>query len=157
MKSVGERIRQAREFRKMSGEELAHQSGYKHQSGISNIENRATGTGGNNIVKIAKALDFALQWFLNGPDTDDMNTVPPFSADAETTHRAREPEPPSITYQSAHNRRHTDANLTWPFKQISPMEYATLSPHQQTMIEGYVRGLLLENKLHKSDSANKAA
>lgn len=141
----------------MSGEELAHQSGYKHQSGISNIENRATGTGGNNIVKIAKALDFALQWFLNGPDTDDMNTVPPFSADAETTHRAREPEPPSITYQSAHNRRHTDENLTWPFKQISPMEYVTLSPHQQTMIEGYVRGLLLENKLHKSDSANKAA
>lgn len=79
MKSVGERIRQAREFRKMSGEELAQRVGYKTQSGISNLENRSTGMGGAKIVAIARALNLSLQWFLNGPDTADLNSVPPFA------------------------------------------------------------------------------
>lgn len=91
MKSVGDRIRQAREFRKMSGEELAHAVGYKTQSGISNLENRGTGMGGAKIVEIARVLNFSLQWLLNGPDTADLASVPPFSSIAETnSHGVRE-------------------------------------------------------------------
>lgn len=78
MKTVGERIRQAREHRGLSGEQLAHQVGYKTQSGISNLENRATGRGGYMLSKIAEELNFALEWFLDGPDTEDMNTVPAY-------------------------------------------------------------------------------
>jgi transcriptional regulator with XRE-family HTH domain len=94
MKSVGERIRQAREFRKMSGEELAHKVGYKTQSGISNLENRNGGMGGAKVFLIAKVLDVSLHWLLNGPDTNDMKTVQPFSDTqiATTAHEAREPE-----------------------------------------------------------------
>lgn len=143
MKSVGERIRQAREFRKLSGEELARLSGYKHQSGISNLENRFSGTGGNNIVKIAKALDISLQWFLNGPDTDNMHTVPPF-VDGNS-HSVQEP---TAAYT---------VHFPWPFNHVTYAEYSTLSERQRTMIEGYVRGLLHENNQTKSDKANLAA
>lgn len=78
MKTVGERIKQAREYRQMSGEELALAVGYKTQSGISNLENRATGRGGFMLPKIAEHLNFAVDWFLEGPDTDDMAQVPPY-------------------------------------------------------------------------------
>lgn len=68
MKTVGERIRQAREARGMSGEELAMAVGYAHQSAIGNLENRATGTGGTKITLIAAALRVPVQWLLAGPD-----------------------------------------------------------------------------------------
>lgn len=79
MKTVGERIRQAREFRGLSGEELANKVGYKTQSGISNLENRTTGRGGFALPKIAEATNFSVEWFLQGPDTEDMNTVAAFN------------------------------------------------------------------------------
>lgn len=75
MKTVGERIRQARDARGLSGEELAHAVGYRNQSAISNLENRATGTGGTKIAKIATALRVPVQWLLEGPD----GQVVPFS------------------------------------------------------------------------------
>jgi len=78
MKTVGERIRQAREHRGLSGEDLAKKVGYKTQSGISNLENRGSGHGGEKLTKIAEALDFSVEWFLNGPDTLDMSTVKRF-------------------------------------------------------------------------------
>lgn len=78
MKTVGERIRQAREYRGLSAETLASRVGYKTQSGISNLENRATGRGGFALPRIAEELNFALDWFLQGPDTEDMRTVPTF-------------------------------------------------------------------------------
>lgn len=70
MKTVGERIRQAREGLAMSGEELAQKAGYKTQSGIGNLENRAGGAGGKRLGKIADALDVTTDWLLNGPDSD---------------------------------------------------------------------------------------
>lgn len=75
MKTVGERIRQAREARGLSGEELALAVGYAHQSAIGNLENRATGTGGTKIAKIAAKLRVPVQWLLEGPDSDHV----PFS------------------------------------------------------------------------------
>lgn len=78
----------------MSGEELAQKVGYKTQSGISNLENRATGHGGNKIALIAQALNVSVHWLLSGPDTDDMRTVAPFQAPAASV-------TPTGTYPSA--------------------------------------------------------
>lgn len=69
MKTIGERIRQAREARKMSGEALAQAAGYKQQSAIGNLENRAGGSGGSRIGLIADALNVPVEWLLRGPDT----------------------------------------------------------------------------------------
>lgn len=62
----------------MSGEELALKVGYKTQSGISNLENRAVSNGGGKLPKIAEVLDVAIAWLLQGPDTEDMASVPRF-------------------------------------------------------------------------------
>jgi len=70
MKTIGERIRQAREARKISGEALAKLVGYKNQSAIGNLENRAGGTGGNKIAEIAAALKVPVGWLLTGPDSE---------------------------------------------------------------------------------------
>lgn len=102
MKTVGERIKQAREFRRLSGEELAQLAGYKTQSGISNLENRATGRGGFMLPKIAEKLDFAVEWFLEGPDTDDMNEVAPYKGKKEaTTHQTNDGDNSWQRYQAA--------------------------------------------------------
>jgi transcriptional regulator with XRE-family HTH domain len=77
MKTLGERIRQAREYRKLTGEQLAEAVGYKTQSGIGNLENRATGRGGFRMPAIAAALQFPLDWFLNGPDVEDLRRIDP--------------------------------------------------------------------------------
>lgn len=105
MKSVGERIRQAREYRKMSGEELAHKVGYKTQSGISNLENRNGGMGGAKVVLIAEQLNVSLQWLLNGPDTADMATVPPFSG-SNTDTPAHEIRQPTVDYLTERQTAH---------------------------------------------------
>jgi transcriptional regulator with XRE-family HTH domain len=73
----------------MSGEELALKVGYKTQSGISNLENRSNGHGGNNITKIAEALNVSVEWLLRGPDTHDMLTVKPY----DTTDNPPPPAP----------------------------------------------------------------
>jgi transcriptional regulator with XRE-family HTH domain len=109
MKTVGERIRQARGYRHLTAEELAHKVGYKTQSGISNLENRHAGRGGFTLPKIAQELNFALDWFLQGPDTDDMSTVPPFqmgygeAASSFPIHRAQDaPRHGYTARQTAH-------------------------------------------------------
>lgn len=76
MKTVGERIRQARNAHAMSGEALARRVGYKNQSAISNLENRAGGTGGNKIGAIAEALRVPLSWLMYGPDEDNIPFLP---------------------------------------------------------------------------------
>lgn len=83
MKTVGERIRQAREARGLSGEELAIAVGYSHQSAIGNLENRATGTGGTKITKIAKALRTPVQWLLEGPDSLEVPYSEPMVSNAD--------------------------------------------------------------------------
>ena len=76
MKTVGERIRQARNFYEWSGEYLAKKVGYKNQSAIGNLENRAGGSGGHKIGDIAEALNVPVDWLLRGPDTDNIPFLP---------------------------------------------------------------------------------
>lgn len=70
MKTIGERIKQARDALDLSAMDLALRVGYKTQSGISNLENRVGGSGGNKIREIAKALNVPLEWLMSGPDSD---------------------------------------------------------------------------------------
>ncbi len=72
MKTIGERIRQAREQRGMSQADLGIAAGFKGQSAIGNLENRATGRGGFSLPRIAAALDVPITWLLNGPDADEV-------------------------------------------------------------------------------------
>jgi len=76
MKTIGERIRQAREAHKMSGEALAKKVGYKNQSAIGNLENRVGGTGGSKLGSIADALNVPLEWLMRGPDNDNIPFLP---------------------------------------------------------------------------------
>ncbi len=77
MKTIGERIRQAREWHSWSGDQLAKKVGYKRQSAIGNLENRAGGNGGNKLTAIAAALNVPVSWLLSGPDTDNIPFLPP--------------------------------------------------------------------------------
>lgn len=104
MKSVGERIRQARTAKGMSGEELALRVGYAHQSGIANLEGRPTGRGGNRLAKIADALGVPIAWLLDGPDSDTV----PFVRSVPAAALPRAPTPVARSYDPA-----------WPFRTIS--------------------------------------
>ena len=76
MKTIGERIRQAREAHKLSGEALAKKVGYKNQSAIGNLENRVGGTGGSKLGSIADALNVPVEWLMRGPDTENIPFLP---------------------------------------------------------------------------------
>ena len=76
MKTIGERIRQARNALGISGERLAAKVGYKNQSAIGNLENRRDGTGGNKLPQIAKALNVSVDWLMNGPDCEQVPFLP---------------------------------------------------------------------------------
>lgn len=93
MKTIGERIRQARDGRKMTGEQLAEKVGYKKQSAIANLENRASGTGGNKINAIADALSVSVEWLMRGPDGPNVPYLPGMNigeGDLNTTHEVRQ-------------------------------------------------------------------
>jgi transcriptional regulator with XRE-family HTH domain len=138
MKTVGERIRQAREHRKMSGEDLAKKVGYKHQSGISNLENRATGRGGFNIQKIAEALDVSIDWLINGPDALDVNSVKPFRDDQQNTR----PVALAATPQGAAEEGPELTVYDWPFRTIKKTEWYSIPQATRDMIEVQVKSLI---------------
>lgn len=92
MKTVGERIRQAREALGWSGLTLAQKVGYSHQSSIGNLENRVGGSGGSKITKIAEALNVSVDWLLQGPDSDEV----PFGGKLAYGNRGTYPTPPPL-------------------------------------------------------------
>lgn len=111
MKTVGERIRQARDARNISAERLAEMVGYKTQSGIANLENRATTSGGTKLAKIAKALRVDVQWLLEGPDSDQVPYVKPI---------AQPPLPAAIVNHAA------QPDPVWPFARVHPQRLRDL-------------------------------
>lgn len=53
------------------------------------------------LPKIAEALDISLEWFLKGPDTDDMSSVPSFRSSV-----LQEPRGAQRSYGSTRMRAH---------------------------------------------------
>lgn len=97
MKTVGERIRQARTARRWSGLDLALRCGYKSQSGIANLENRTGGAGGKRISKIADILRVPVSWLLNGPDSDAVPFLPDAYTDGQLARITPAPTPSIAT------------------------------------------------------------
>ena len=60
----------------MTGHDLAMAVGYKHQSAIGNLENRATGNGGHKLADISRILRTPIEWLLAGPDSDQVPFIP---------------------------------------------------------------------------------
>lgn len=124
-RTIGERIRQAREARRMSGEALALAVGYKNQSAIGNLENRKDAGGGRKLIKIAEVLQVPVEWLLRGPDTEEV----PLRQNAATD------SSPRLTPIHA-------SAVVWPFVNITPAQYAQLDPRERGQVEGYVQALL---------------
>lgn len=99
VKTIGERIRQAREQLGWSGEHLARKAGYAHQSAIGNLEARASGQGGRRLHVIADALGVSEAWLRRGPDCDRV----PFLNLQPVA--AKEPDPVPYVAQASSKRQ----------------------------------------------------
>lgn len=75
---IGSRIKQRREYLRMSQEELAHKVGYKSRSSINKIESDGRGLPQNKIVAFAKALE-TTPAYLMGWDKDNDNSDDSFA------------------------------------------------------------------------------
>jgi transcriptional regulator with XRE-family HTH domain len=105
----------------MSAEELAHKVGYATQSGIANLENRATGRGGYKLAQIAKVLNVSLEWLLHGDNNTPIAHVPPYTVE----------EPASDWH-----------GQNWPFHRISRAQWNNLTPMEREMLERQIAGLI---------------
>lgn len=135
MTTTGDRIRRARLFRGLTAEELASMVGYATQSGIANLENRATGRGGYRLPRIAQALDVSLDWLLGGPDTIDISDVPGYF------HLIDEEKPP-LKVSSLPAPPYLPQEYAWPFRQITPQQWNSLSQDVRKTLEQQISGLL---------------
>lgn len=109
VKTIGEKIRQARTALGLSGEALAKKVGYKNQSAIGNLENRKEGTGGNKIDQIANALNVSVDWLYNGPDSENVPFLPP-----------KNPLPAEAVYSDLASEPTVITRGYWPFR--TPVE-----------------------------------
>lgn len=125
MKSVGERIRQARDARRLSAEALAQLVGYKNQSGISNLENRATGTGGTKLPAIADALQVPVGWLLSGPDGPE---VP----------RATIPSAPPPQHWIGEDAVAWSTRQSWPFPSLDERKVRGLTGDDAINLQGAI-------------------
>lgn len=137
MTTTGDRIRRARLYRQMSADALAQRVGYATQSGITNLENRATGRGGYKLSHIAQALDVSVQWLLGGPDMLDMAHVPGFDQAA-----------PISVLEVREDAPATWAQAGWPFKLISPGQWARLTRLERDVLERQIGGLLQDHAVN---------
>lgn len=127
MKTVGERIRQARQALGMSGETLAHQVGYKHQSAISNLEGRSTGSGGHKIAAIATALGVPLDWLLNGPDDGSI----PFKKNTQLSRGGISAGEPEATVYTLEKKPPTDLTGLDPWTREAVEIMSKLREHEK--------------------------
>jgi len=100
MKSVGERVQQARLERGMTAEALAKAVGYRWQSSIGNIESRMGGQGAKKLPDIARVLGVPLQWLIEGPDSLNVPFITPSSAPiplpTAPNYKVQEPPAPDL-------------------------------------------------------------
>ena len=123
MKTIGERIQQARLALGWSAFDLAKRVGYKTQSGIGNLESRVGGSGGNKIAAIAKALNVPLEWLMNGPDSDVVPFLPPIASDSSNPEAN---EPNRNLYQIERTPEHDE----WTLAAIALMKELDMGQRQ---------------------------
>lgn len=137
MKTIGDRIRQARVAKGMSALNLAVRVGYKTQSGISNLENKATGTGGHKIKEIARELDVSVDWLLAGPDSE----IVPFLSRA-WPRQEYGPRPPEIN-DGAGGLYLERPGEVWPFSLFNLAGWMALAPKDREDFENLIAGAVL--------------
>lgn len=133
MKTIGERIKQARAAKGWSGKALAKAVGYKNQSTIGNLENRATGTGGNKVGVIAAKLNVPLEWLMYGPDTDNV----PFM-------ESKLQQLPGTPYTTTASE--TSINTDSPFGLFSVADWMQLSEKKRLEFEGPIAFEIMQLK-----------
>lgn len=138
MKTIGERIRQARTARTWSAFKLAKAVGYKTQSGIANLENKATGSGGNKIGEIARVLNVSADWLLNGPDCENVPFLPPVLE--QGTPDASSKQVAETTISPLYAVKNSDQ---WPFELFSAADWLSLPKKDRNEIENSIAGAVL--------------
>ena len=85
MASVGDRIREIREARRMTQDQLAEQSGIS-KGFLSDVENDKRNVSSDNLLKIANVLGASLDYLLRGTSSEAVGrgpvTIPPELAQA---------------------------------------------------------------------------
>ena len=130
----------------MSGEELALRVGYKNQSSIGNLENRAGGTGGTQIGKIADALCVPVDWLLRGPDSDEV----PYLAPLKNSVAIQETDTSTIP-EKAKQETIFDSIQQEAIDLLSRM-----SPAGKEQSLSYLRYMAIEHPLQKSSAGGES-
>jgi len=85
MASVGDRIREIREARRMTQDQLAEKSGIS-KGFLSDVENNKRNVSSDNLLRVANVLDASLDYLLRGASTNPISrgpvTIPPELAEA---------------------------------------------------------------------------
>ena len=74
MKETGKRIRERREFLRMTQDELAQKLGYKSRSSINKIENGVTNITQSKILEFARTLRTTPSYLMCWTDSPDPKT-----------------------------------------------------------------------------------
>jgi transcriptional regulator with XRE-family HTH domain len=75
MASVGDRIREIREARKMTQDQLAEQSGIS-KGFLSDVENNKRNVSSDNLLRVANVLGASLDYLLRGASSDQVARGP---------------------------------------------------------------------------------
>lgn len=85
MASVGDRIREIREARRMTQDQLAEQSGIS-KGFLSDVENNKRNVSSDNLLRVANVLGASLDYLLRGASSEPAArgpvTIPPELAEA---------------------------------------------------------------------------
>lgn len=123
---------------------------------------------GVSQVKIAARCNVSKQavqgWKKTGridkrhlPALSELSEIPlPWWLDpSQTTYMKPQEQPSDAPVAMEPQRQYR--NPPWPFLSVSVEQYGTLSDHQKSMVEGFIRALALESHSGKSDPTAHAA
>jgi len=144
MKTIGERIKQARNAKHWSAETLALAAGYKNQSAIGNLENRVGGSGGNKIGEIARILSVSVDWLMNGPDTDQVPFLPQQIDVTRAQGKSNTAEPQGSPLYSVNTQ------TIWPFELFDHADWMLLGTKDREEFENLIAGAILRARKMRS-------
>jgi transcriptional regulator with XRE-family HTH domain len=121
--TLAERLRYARNLRKLTQKELARRANVS-QGAISNFENQLRYQP-RDIFQLATALNVSPVWLLNGTPPMELAISLPTPGGTETIGE------PLLHY-------------TWPFPQILPADYFSLSAEKRELVEAMALTMLCQ-------------